>query len=163
MYTIVVIFLIIMAFIAIFWRNKKSKDLEKICASWFQELITRFQERFPDQPFHVDERDPINIVVPPKHSAVGELRIYDLGTRITVEINPFLHQDFDFGEGNLDDGRDVVDVLLFLEEIFEDKREFYGRPNACSDQERGKKPRSFLNKLLFGKTTYVWSGPIEQQ
>jgi hypothetical protein len=96
---------------------------------------------------------------------VGELRIYDLGNRITVEINPFLHQDFDFMGGNLGEAREalVVDVLLFLEEIFEDKREFYGRPNACSDQERGKKPRSFLNKLLFGKTTYVWSGPIEEQ
>jgi cbb3-type cytochrome oxidase subunit 3 len=169
MYTIAVIFLAILLLIAIYFpfcRKKRSDlDWERKSTLWFQELIKRFQDRFPEQPFHIHESDPSAIVVPPKHSAVGELWIYDGGTHIIVEINPFLHQDFDLLGRNLDEGREalVVDVLLFLKEIFEDKIEFYGRPNGCSHQERGKKPRGFVSKLFFGKTTYVWSGPIEER
>ncbi len=167
-YIVVVIFLAILLIRHLFFRKRPNKDWERKSALWFQELTKKFQERFPDQPFHIDESDPINIVVPPKHSAVGELRIYDGGNRIIVEISPFLHQDFDLQDllvRNLDEGREalVVDVLLFLEKLFEDKIEFYGRPNGCSHQERGEKPRGPLNKLFFGKTTYVWSGPIQKE
>jgi hypothetical protein len=161
----VVIFLAILLIKQLFFRKEPSKALKDKLALWFQELKTRIEERFPNQTFHIDEFDPFVIVALPKHPVVGDLRIYDYGNHMIVEINPILHQDFELVGMNSDEGREdlVLDVLLFLENIFEDKIEFYGRPNGCSHRERGQKPRSSLNKLIYGKSTYVWSGPIEEQ
>ncbi len=175
MYIMVVIFLAILLLIAIFSpfhrKKKRNSDWERKSALWFQELMRRFQERFPDQPFHIDESDPFTIEVPPKHSAVVGLRICDGGSNIMVEIGPFTHRHFNMWgpwvveKPNLEELREaiVVEVLLFVEEIFEDKIEFYGGSGGGGHRERGKKPRGFLDKLIFGKTTYVWSGPIQEQ
>jgi hypothetical protein len=161
-YIIVVIFLCILLFKTIFYRKKPSNsDLERERAL-FQELLTRLQDRFPDQTFRVDESHPFTIVVPPKHPAVEGLRISDDGNNIMVELGPFAHEHF---KSYWREGREgiVLDVLFFVEDVFEDKVEFYGGPGGGGYRERGKKPRGFLDKLFFGKTTYVWSGPKEEQ
>jgi len=96
---IVVILLAIFLFIVIFWlfyrKKKRNWDWDSKRALWFQELTRRFQERFPDQPFHSHESDPFTIVVPPKHLAVAGLRICDGGNNIIVEIGEFTHEHFD--------------------------------------------------------------------
>lgn len=157
MYTVVVIFLVILLVIAIFspFRRKRkgNSDWERKRALWFQELVAKFQERFPDQHFQMDESDPLTIVVPPKHPTVGGLRICDGGDNIMVEIEigPFNHEHFD--GGGLWDSRYredirkgiVLDVLLFLGEVFEDKVELYAEGGG------------------YRETTYFWSGPKRER
>lgn len=94
MYIIVVIFLCLLLIKELFSPKKPSKDWEAKTALSFQELMIRLQERFPDQTFRVDESHPFTIVVPPKHPAVGGVRISDGGTNIIVELGPFAHEHF---------------------------------------------------------------------
>ncbi|HVP77375.1 MAG TPA: hypothetical protein VMV04_05730 [Thermodesulfobacteriota bacterium] len=164
-YIIAVIFLAMVLIIEWFYRKKTRKDTEEKKALWFQDLVTKFQDRFPDQPFHIDESEPFTIVVPPKHPAMGGLKIFDNGSSMIIELVPFTHEHVSIWGPDLAEGRNAMvrDVIVFVEDVFEDKIEFYGGPRGGGYQEKGQKTRGYLNKLYFGETTYVWSGPIEER
>ncbi len=91
-----------------------------------------------------------------------------------VEIGAFTHEHFykmglwGVKQENWKDVREdmVLDVLVFVEEIFKDEIEFYRMSGIIwggGHQMRGAKPRSPFNKALSRRTTYVWSGPIKEQ
>ena len=173
MYILVVVLLAILFLAAIYsTRKRKTKrDWERRRALWFQELMTSLQERFREQSFHIDESNPFTIVFPQKHPAVGELRISDGGSDVIVEIGAFTHEHFDKSglwgadQSKWEDVRkDMLwDVLLFVEEVFGDKVEFFSGGLGGGHRETGKQSRGPLDKFFSGKLTYVWSGPKEEQ
>jgi hypothetical protein len=172
MYITVLVLLAILFLVVIYSTRKRktNQDWERKKALWFQELKRKFEERFPNQPFHIDESKPFTIVVPPKHPSVKGLRICDEGDNIMVEIGPFTHEHFNksglwgVDQSKWEDVRkDMLwDVLFFLEEVFGDKICFQADWEG-DHRESGKQSRGSLDKFFSGKITYVWSGPKEEQ
>ena len=103
-------------------------------------------------------------VFPPAHPDVGAVEIHDEGDEVVVVIGRFTHEHFLAYERGLSAEqraeRIADDVVAFLEKLFADRIELFGRGRRGGWRARGSKPRGRISKFLFGRRTYVWSGPL---
>jgi len=57
--------------------------------------------------------------------------------------------------------RIAQDVVAFLDDLFADRIELFGsRHGSGGYRRRRNKRRGFISRLLFGRQSYVWSGPL---
>jgi hypothetical protein len=90
------------------------------------------------------------VVFPAAHPEVGDAEIHDNGADIIVSIGKFTHEHFPTCD----------DVIAFLDQLFADRIELFGTGRRGGWRARGAKPRGKIAKFLFGRRTYVWSGPL---
>ena len=115
-------------------------------------LLPELKARWPDRPMKFGGADGPLVVFPAAHPEVGDAEIHDSGADIIVSIGKFTHEHFP--------AEDAGDVIAFLEELFADRIELFGAGRRGGWRARGAKPRGKISKLLFGRRTYVWSGPL---
>lgn len=129
-----------------------------------EHLIPRLRERFPDRDIAVATGGARLAVFPPVHPEVGPLEIYEEPGRVVVVIGRFTHAHFmNYGSGELSHercARVANDVLRFIEDVLADRIEFYGSGRGGGWRPRVGKPRGTVSRLLYGRRTYVWSGPL---
>ena len=129
-----------------------------------EKLFPRIQAEFSDRPMTIVGA---RVVFSAAHSEVGDLVVQDDGDEMTLFLGKFTHCHI----GNHDDGLSVAEreerisdeVIGFLAQIFADQIEFFGNHGSGNSRRRKPKPRSILSKLMFGRRTYVWSGPLESR
>ena len=91
------------------------------------------------------------VIFPAAHPEVGDVEIHDNGADIIVSIGRLTHEHFPV---------DGDDVIVFLEQLFADRIELFCSGSRGGWRPRGPKPRGRISKFLFGRRTYVWSGPL---
>ena len=128
-------------------------------------LIATLHSRLALQPMEVGGTDGVVVVFPAAHSDVGDIEVHDNGDELIVMVGNFTHTHFN----NYDRGLSISeraeriadDVVAFLTDIFSDRIEFFGSHTGAGGwRKRKPKERGILSKLVFGKKTYVWSGPV---
>lgn len=129
-------------------------------------LFELVRARFPDRQINVGGERAACVVFPAAHAEVGDIEIYDNHGELVVVIGKFTHTHFanyDRGISQAErDRRITEEVLQFLEEVFADRIEFFGNGRGSGAwRVRKNAPRGAISKLLFGRTTYVWSGPLQ--
>jgi hypothetical protein len=104
------------------------------------------------------------VVFAAAHPEVGDVEIYDDGDEVTVIIGKFTHEHFPSYDAALApaerEERVAEHVVTFLEQLFADRVEIFGGVRGGGWRPRGAKPRGRISKFLFGRKTYVWSGPL---
>jgi hypothetical protein len=129
-------------------------------------LVPMLQAAFPKAPMQVDAlRGPI-AVFRAKHPSIGDLVIEDEGDEVTVILGNITHRHF----GSQDSGapaevqaRDIAsEVTEYLRQLFADEIEFFGTGGSGGARARSNTKRGRLSKLLFGRKSYVWSGPLPE-
>jgi hypothetical protein len=129
-------------------------------------LIPRVKERFPDAKAEFGAPPEPAVVFPAIHPEVGDIKIYDDGSELTLVAGNFTHghfSDFDTKDPDEAEQNIVDDVLRFLERLFADQIVLWG-----SHQSRGgwynrggtSKAIPSLEQMKEGKQLYVWSGPV---
>ena len=103
-------------------------------------------------------------VFPAAHPDVGDIAISDEGDEVTVALGNFTHCHFANYDQGIDDAARVRRIgesqVEFLEDLFADRIEMYGSHRGGGGSRRiSAEPRGVLSKALFGRKTYVWSGP----
>lgn len=136
-----------------------------MAVSFCSVLVPKLQNRFPERRFELYPEESRFLVYPCEHPDVGDLEIFDDGNEVTVLIGRFTHAHFDCYDKGVSESEKVTricdDVVDFLEELFADRLELYGshsRGGGCR-AIRGKK-RGVLSRALFGRDSFVWSGPL---
>ncbi|GAB3092368.1 hypothetical protein [Lysobacter terrae] len=114
-----------------------------------------FQRRVgPDGP---------ELVIRSPSDQVGELVITDDGDELTVCIGTFTHSHWGCFDSTLPAEQRpeqvAKPVLEFISAILSDRIEFFGASTGGGSRPVGK-PRGWLSRLMFGSTTYRWSGPV---
>lgn len=127
-------------------------------------LIPLIRARFPQARIEAGGLDRPFAIFPAAHPEVGTVELYEDGEEIVAMVGRFTHAHF-FNEGGAADAqwreRVAEDVVKFLEELFADRIELFGSPRSGGWRPRGAR-RGFVSRLLFGKASYVWSGPLAE-
>jgi hypothetical protein len=127
-------------------------------------LVPKLKARWPDRPMKFGGADGPLVVFPAAHPEVGDAEIHDNGADIIVSIGKFTHEHFPAYDaalpGSEREERIAGEVITFLEQLFADRIELFSAGRRGGWRVRGAKPRGKISKLLFGRRTYVWSGPL---
>ena len=133
----------------------------RLSFSLLQELESKYQAYLVSIS---PEGNPCAVFQSP-HSDVGELEVYDDGDEITISLPGFTHSHF----GNYDDkltraeqSKQIAkEVLEFLDGVFGDRIVFFGSAAGGGGwHRRDEGPRGMISKMMFGKNSYVCSGPL---
>lgn len=131
-------------------------------------LIPKLREAFPSMGIREDGPYEPLAVVPAKHPEVGDLVLQDGGDEITVYLGRITHRHFFAQDSEASADASVqaeqiaAEVTEYLRQLLADEIEFYGNGRSGGARSRSAKRRGFLSRLLFGRRTYLWSGPIEK-
>ena len=127
-------------------------------------LVPKLLAAFPDAGMLVGKGDEPLFVFPAKHSEIGDLIIQDEGDEITVILGNITHRHFCSDSAELDASqradRIATELQEYLRGLFADEIEFYGNGSKGGARSRSATKRGLLSKILLGKRSYVWSGPI---
>ncbi len=131
-------------------------------------LIPLLEQKFGASSFTKGiDPDPI-ASFPPAHPEVGELKIFDDGDELTVEISEITHGHFssmDIATTQEDVEQAIAEnVVAFIEDLFKDKyilwrtnrRGFGGWEHVDSISEDGRLTFAEDDAILF-----TWSGPLD--
>ena len=130
-------------------------------------LILLFEQKFGVSAFTRGAIPTVIVSFPPAHNGVGELKVFEYGSELVVEIGNIAHHQFD--NLNPDATPEAAEqsvaeqVASFVEDVFADKYVFW-----CSSQGEagGLKHIDFFSEndrssLLDGDRIYfTWSGPL---
>lgn len=129
-------------------------------------LLPKLRAHFADRPMRVIPGQAPQVIFPAAHPEVGDIEIFDDGDEVMMVLGKFTHNHFGNDAPSLSDveraERISEEVAGFLQEIFADRIEFFGSHlggGGC--RVRTGKARGLLSRLMFGKKTYVWSGPLD--
>ncbi len=129
-------------------------------------LVRRLADDFADRPMRLPAGGEVLAVFPAMHPEVGDVSILANGDELVLSLGRFTHLHFACHDKPLppDAGaaRIVAEVAEFLRELFADRIEFYGTRRSGWRPRTGRK-RGALSRLFFGRTTYVWSGPLPEE
>lgn len=132
-------------------------------------LIELLQTEAPEIVFHRGDggtRLGSELFLQAPNSAVGELHITDEGDELTAFIGG-MHGHWGCYEQGLSEAerREHIarEMLQFIRDVVSDRIEFYGSKASGGLRKVGSKPRSFLSKLLHGRQTHTWSGPVRMR
>jgi len=129
-----------------------------------ERLMQMINTRLPNQPRTVGGSHAAVVVFSSANPDVGDIEIYDDGEELTVLVGKFTHTHFGNYDTTLSSQQRVEriaeDVVSFLEDVFADRIEFFGSHIGAGGFRRREHPRGLLSKLIFGRKTYVWSGPV---
>ena len=125
-------------------------------------LIPRLQARFPGQGMRVHEGARPVVTFPPLHPEIGDLTICDDGHELTLCLGNFAHghfSPFDYSCPVEEYAGEVVEqVVAFLEDLFDDRVEFWSDGDGMGGWQAFGKPNSLGRS---GVRRFVWSGPLE--
>ena len=132
-----------------------------------QNLVSILHGRFSHGTFAVSSEGGTKVVFPAVHPEVGNIEVLDDGDELTVYLGNFTHLHFegdDEGPSEAQGGEKIAEeVAEFLEAVLADRIEFYGSsPGGGGCRPRQEKKRGWLSRLLLGRRTYVWSGPLDE-
>ena len=92
--------------------------------------------------------------------------IQDEGDELTVIVGNITHRHFASqspgSSAEVQAEQLATEVTEYLRQLFVDEIEFYGDGSRGGARARSEKERGLLSKLLLGKRTYLWSGPVER-
>jgi hypothetical protein len=142
------------------------KGAARLSASISEKLVPELRARFADRFMHTGDGGELVAVFRAPHPDVGAIEIYDHGTEAVVVATKFSHTHFGGYGPNLPESergeRIAGEVVRFLEDVFADRIEFFGNPERGGWRPRKAKGRGLASRLVFGKKTYVWSGPLQE-
>ena len=119
---------------------------------------------FPEVAMRVGQQDEALVVIPAKHHSVGDLVIHDEGDELTVLLGSITHRHFCSQDSSASPEAQAegiaFEVTTYLRQVFADEIEFYGTGGSGGATVRSDKRRGILSRLLLGKKSYVWSGPL---
>ena len=129
-------------------------------------LVPKLRAAFPTELMRVGGETEALAVFPAKHPEIGDLVIQDEGDEVTVIVGNITHRHFGSqsprSSAHIQAEQIATEVTRYLHQLFADEIEFYGNGGRGGARVRSDKERGLLSKLLLGKRTYVWSGPIER-
>jgi len=123
-------------------------------------LVPTLRTQFPEHDIEFPEEAHAIARIPAAHPEVGEMRIWDYGDEVMLEVGSICHQHFgDYGNGTPEEraARICADVVEFVEAILSDRvllfRTRLGSGGMYPlDAEEPMRPRA-------GTQVYTWSGP----
>jgi hypothetical protein len=92
-------------------------------------LIARLRERFPDRAVTFDVPPAACAVFAAVHPEVGDVKIFDDGSEVTLIAGNFTHGHFsDFGADSVEEAEEMIvnNVVNFLERLFADQVVLWG-------------------------------------
>ena len=129
-------------------------------------LIPRLTAAFPDVRFNTGGKGEALAIVPAKHPEVGDVLMYDDGDELTLRIGEITHRHF----GNYDEHRSpeeraariATNLVNLLRDFLLDRIEIFANGIFVGGfRVRSNRRRGLLSKLFFGRKTYLWSGPLD--
>lgn len=112
----------------------------------------------PGEPYVLHSEGHKVLTFAAKHPDVGALVVYDEWDELTVCIGELSHRHF----GN-DEPEDVaMQAARFIRAVLNDEVEFFGNSPGGGGCHGDRKPQGLLSRLLWGRPSFVWSGPIER-
>ena len=130
-------------------------------------LILLFEQKFGANSFTRGDIPSALVSFPPAHNGVGELKVFEYGNELIVEIGKIAHHQFD--NLNPDATPEAAEQALaeqvagFVEDVFADKYIFWCSPQRDAG---GLKHIDFFSEnerssFLDGDRIYfTWSGPL---
>jgi hypothetical protein len=129
-------------------------------------LVPLLREHFSPNVVRIAPEQVPFAVFPAVHSDVGNIELYDDGDELTISLGHFTHRHLGNYDEGLSDGQkaDLIaaECVKFLDDIFADRVEFFGSHTGgggCGLRTDG--PRGFFSRSLYGKKSFVWSGPLQ--
>ena len=129
-------------------------------------LVPKLKAAFPEAAMQIEDHSEARVVFPAKHPSVGDLIIQDDGEELTLFVGSITHRHF--CSTNLSASPEVqaeqiaFEVTAYLRQLFADQIEFFGTGRSGGARARSGKKRGPISKFLFGKKSYVWSGPLSE-
>jgi hypothetical protein len=129
-------------------------------------LIVRVKERFPNAKAKFGAPPEPAVVFPAVHPEVGDVKIYDDGSELTLVAGHFTHghfSDFDTKSNEEAEQNIVDDVIRFLEQLFADQIVLWGSHQSGGgwyDRKVTSQTIPAIEQMKKGKPLYVWSGPL---
>jgi hypothetical protein len=125
-----------------------------------EKLIPRLLARFPNRGLRVHEGTQPVASFPAAHPEVGDLRIDDDDDELTISVGQLTHGHFTPKKYHLpsqEKEEDLIErVMEFLDQVFDDRIEFWTDRKAGGWHARGGEPvGQWPNRRRF-----VWSGPL---
>ena len=129
-------------------------------------LVPKLRAAFSRELMRVGGETEALVVFPAKHPEIGDLVIQDEGDELTVIVGNITHRHFASqspgSSAEIQAEQLATEVTEYLRQLFADEIEFYGDGSHSGARARSEKERGLLSKLLLGKRTYLWSGPVER-
>lgn len=129
-----------------------------------ERLRTQLAGAFPDVARGASAHANTIAVFRSPHHDVGEAELLDDAGSITLHLGRFTHVHFEGGsqaEGAGSDDLILAETLDYLGKLFADRIEFFGTGRNGGSCERGDRPRGWLSRWMFGRRSWVWSGPLD--
>jgi hypothetical protein len=108
-----------------------------------EKLIPRLLARFPNRGLRVHEGTQPAASFPAAHPEVGDLRIDDDDDELTISVGELTHGHFtpkDYQLPSQEKEEDLIErVLEFLDQVFDDRIEFWTEGKAGGWRARGGK------------------------
>ena len=127
-------------------------------------LLAELTSRLPGHEIAVPGADESVASFRSAHPDIGDLRIVDDGDEYTVYIGDITHCHFGVNDElasiQAAQQQAAVDVVNYVEALLNDQIEFYGGGTYGGSRLRTDTSRSWLSRMLLGRKTYVWSGPL---
>lgn len=129
-------------------------------------LLPLLREAFPGQRMELGPEPHILATFHSPNSEVGCLAIQDDGDEITLFLGDRTHFHIECSDDGLTEQQKAEDIaaqtLVFMRKLFADEIEFYGNGASGGHRVRQATRRGLLSRLLLGRKSYVWSGPLAQ-
>ncbi|MEM7504238.1 MAG: hypothetical protein AAF417_19515 [Pseudomonadota bacterium] len=130
------------------------------------ELLPLLRNEFADRNMREESGTGNLVVFPAIHPEVGDIEIYTDSEEVTLVLGKFTHVHISNDEETIsatDRHRAIAqETVAFLAGIFSEEIELYGRHFlGGGTRYRDGSSRGALSKLFFGRKTYVWSGPTD--
>lgn len=128
-------------------------------------LLPLLGRRFEGQDMLLQPGGEPVAVFSAKHPEVGDIEIYDEGEELTIVVGNFTHTHFANYEKDLSNSerraRIANETVSFLDDLFADRIEMFGsHRRAGGTRYRRNKRRGTISNFIFGRKSYVWSGPL---
>lgn len=104
--------------------------------------------------------------IPARHPGFGDLVVRCEADGLVVEFGAFTHSHYPFDMYDTGAGpeaavaRTCEAVVAKLQATVADELEFFGGPAARGGGCRKRGTRTWFDRLLFGKRSWLWSGPV---
>jgi hypothetical protein len=125
-----------------------------------QKLVPRLLACFPNRGLRIHEGTQPVASFPAAHPEVGDLLIDDDDDELTISVGQLTHGHFtpkNYQLPSQEKEEDLIErVMEFLDQVFDDRIEFWTAGKAGGWHARGGEPIGpWTNRLRF-----VWSGPL---